>query len=83
MNLEKPSAAMAATLEKVASVIEKGVASKEVRLMVRAMRLTVAVRRKLKSSALVSFLKQILPPSSEPLARLLPYVSKVGTDTLH
>eukprot|EP00246_Nothoceros_aenigmaticus_P010561 TRINITY_DN27189_c0_g1_i1.p1 TRINITY_DN27189_c0_g1~~TRINITY_DN27189_c0_g1_i1.p1 ORF type:complete len:482 (-),score=105.50 TRINITY_DN27189_c0_g1_i1:255-1637(-) len=40
------------------------------------MRLTVAVRKKLKSSTLNPFLKQTLPAGSEPLARLLPYVSK-------
>ncbi|KAJ7567941.1 hypothetical protein O6H91_01G013100 [Diphasiastrum complanatum] len=70
-------------LKNVAALVEKGVVSKEMRLMVRAMRHVMSIRRKLKGPTVVSFLKSTLPSGSDALSRLLPYVSKeeeIGMD---
>jgi 26S proteasome regulatory subunit N3 len=64
-------------LKGVIPSIEKGVASKEMRLMARAIRQMLAVRRSLKSSTVAGFLKHALPPGSESLSRLSPYVATV------
>lgn len=47
------------------------------RLMARAIRQMLAVRRSLKSSTVAGFLKHALPPGSEALSRLSPYVATV------
>ena len=64
-------------LKGVITSIEKGVASKEMRLMARAIRQLQAVRRSLKASTINAFLKHALPSGSEALSRLLPFVAKV------
>eukprot|EP00249_Psilotum_nudum_P008218 c21127_g1_i1 orf=200-1684(+) len=63
-------------LKSVSSLVERGVASKELRLIVRAIRHMMALRRKLKASVLAAFLKHVLPTGSDALARLMPYVTK-------
>ncbi|KAG6554271.1 hypothetical protein Mapa_004187 [Marchantia paleacea] len=63
-------------LKTLAALVEKGVATKEMRLMVRVMRHTMAIRRQITASTLISFLQQTLPAGSEPLLRLVPYLSK-------
>lgn len=64
-------------LKGVITSIEKGVASKEMRLMARAIRQLQAVRRSLKAPTINAFLKHALPSGSEALSRLLPFVAKV------
>ena len=58
--------------------IEKGVSNKEMRLMARANRQMLAVRRQLKASTVNAFLKHALPAGSEALSRLSPYVAAVN-----
>ncbi|KAL2641872.1 hypothetical protein R1flu_009459 [Riccia fluitans] len=65
-----------AQLKTLIALIEKGVATKEMRLMVRVMRHTMTIRRQLNAPSLISFLQQSLPAGSEPLSRLIPYLSK-------
>lgn len=57
--------------------IEKGVSNKEMRLMARANRQMLLVRRQLKASTVNAFLKHALPAGSEALSRLSPFVSAV------
>ncbi|KAL5185818.1 putative 26S proteasome non-ATPase regulatory subunit 3 [Glycine soja] len=57
-------------LKEIASIIETGSYSKEVRRIARALRLTFALRRKLTAPVLSSFLDYVLPPASEPHTRL-------------
>lgn len=57
--------------------IEKGVAGKEMRLMARANRQMLAVRRQLKASTVNAFLKHALPAGSDALSRLLPFAAAV------
>lgn len=64
-------------LKGVVTSIEKGVASKEMRLMARANRQMLVVRRQLKASTVNAFLKHALPAGSEALSRLLPFVAVV------
>lgn len=63
-------------LKMVASLVERGVAAKEMRLIARGLRLMISLRCRFRASSLANFLKHMLPPASEPLLRLLPYVSK-------
>lgn len=63
----------------VASLVERGIATKEMRLIARALRLMISLRRRFRASSLANFLKHLLPQGSEPLLRLLPYVSKVSS----
>eukprot|EP01018_Ginkgo_biloba_P018587 Gb_36615 [translate_table: standard] len=63
-------------LKSVAALIEKGVVTKEVRLMIRAIRHAMTLRRKIKASIVLAFLKHLLPPGSEAGSRLLPYFAK-------
>lgn len=63
-------------LKSIASLVERGVATKELRLIGRALRHLISLRRRLKRSVLVSFLKHVLPSGSDTLSRLLPYVTK-------
>jgi 26S proteasome regulatory subunit N3 len=64
-------------LKGVVSSIEKGVTSKEMRLMARANRQMLAVRRRLKAPTVNAFLKHALPAGSDALARLLPFAAAV------
>jgi 26S proteasome regulatory subunit N3 len=64
-------------LKAAIALIEKGVAKKEMRLMARAIRQMLAVRRRLKASTVSSFLNYALPSGSEALSRLLGFVAKV------
>lgn len=57
--------------------IEKGVTGKEMRLMARAYRQKLAVRRQLKASTVNAFVKHALPAGSVTLARLLPLAAAV------
>ncbi|CAJ1972577.1 unnamed protein product [Sphenostylis stenocarpa] len=61
-------------LKEIASIIETGSYSKEVRRIARAMRLTFALRRKLTAPLLSSFLEYVLVPASEPHAKLSSYI---------
>ncbi|OAY52295.1 probable 26S proteasome non-ATPase regulatory subunit 3 [Manihot esculenta] len=63
-------------LKEIASLIETGAYAREVRRIVRAVRLTMALRRKLKAQVLSAFLKFALTPGSEPYDRLASYVPK-------
>lgn len=64
------------------TAIEKGVASKEMRLMARANRLMLLVRRQLTASIVNTFLHHALPAGSDALARLLPFAAVVCAPTL-
>ncbi|XP_072967299.1 probable 26S proteasome non-ATPase regulatory subunit 3 [Typha angustifolia] len=73
------SAASSSTLQhlkEIASLIETGAYAKEVRRIVRAVRLTIVIRRKLKASVVAAFLAFALPPGSEALSRLSSYLPK-------
>ncbi|GFY94569.1 PAM domain (PCI/PINT associated module) protein [Actinidia rufa] len=63
-------------LKEMASLIETGAYAREVRRIVRAIRLTIMLRRKLKSSVLCSFLNFALVPGSEVHSRLSSYLPK-------
>jgi 26S proteasome regulatory subunit N3 len=72
-----PAHLMRADLKEIASVIEAGSLSKEVRRISRAVRLTIALRRRLAARDVAAFLAFALPPSSEAFARLSALVPKV------
>lgn len=57
--------------------METGAHAREVRRIMRAVRLTMALRRKLKASVLSAFLNFALAPGSEAHSRLLSYLPKV------
>ncbi|KAK3129571.1 hypothetical protein QOZ80_6BG0481790 [Eleusine coracana subsp. coracana] len=63
-------------LKEIASVIEAGSLNKEVRRISRAIRLTVALRRRLAARDVSAFLAFALPPSSDAFARLSVLVPK-------
>ncbi|KAI9180629.1 hypothetical protein LWI28_006804 [Acer negundo] len=63
-------------LKEIASLIETGAHAREVRRIVRAVRLTMALRRKLKASVLSAFLNSVLTPGSDAHARLVLYLPK-------
>ncbi|MED6210133.1 hypothetical protein PIB30_061334, partial [Stylosanthes scabra] len=63
-------------LKEIASLIETGSYSKEVRRIARAVRLTIALRRKLTSSVISSFLDHVLTTGSEAHAKLSAYIPK-------
>ncbi|KAL5682292.1 hypothetical protein ACJX0J_008677, partial [Zea mays] len=63
-------------LKEIASVIEAGSLSKEVRRISRAFRLTVALRRRLAARDVSAFLAFALPASSEAYGRLIALVPK-------
>ncbi|KAG8474254.1 hypothetical protein CXB51_033991 [Gossypium anomalum] len=63
-------------LKEIASLIETGAYDREVGRILRAIRLTMALRRKLKASALSAFLNFTLIPESEALTRLSSYLPK-------
>uniref|UniRef100_A0A2P2LAS9 26S proteasome non-ATPase regulatory subunit 3 N-terminal TPR repeats domain-containing protein n=1 Tax=Rhizophora mucronata TaxID=61149 RepID=A0A2P2LAS9_RHIMU len=64
-------------LKEIAALIETGAYAREVRRIVRAVRLTMALRKKLKASVLSAFLNFALTPGSEPHNRLFSYLPKV------
>ena len=70
---------MGPDLKEIASLIETGAYAREVRRILRAVRLTMALRRKLKAPVLSAFLNFVLSPGSEVLSRLSSYVPKVIT----
>jgi 26S proteasome regulatory subunit N3 len=70
-------AALMSDLKEIASVIEAGSLSKEVRRISRAFRLTVALRRRLAARDVSAFLAFALPASSEAYGRLIALVPKV------
>lgn len=57
--------------------METGAHAREVRRIMRAVRLTMALRRKLKAPVLSAFLNFALAPGSEAHSRLLSYLPKV------
>ncbi|KAL4358713.1 hypothetical protein AHAS_Ahas08G0004900 [Arachis hypogaea] len=63
-------------LKEIASLIETGSYSKEVRRIARAVRLTIALRRKLTASVISSFLDYVLTTGSEAHAKLSAYIPK-------
>ncbi|KAI7737645.1 hypothetical protein M8C21_001778 [Ambrosia artemisiifolia] len=63
-------------LKEIASLIETGAYGREVRRISKAVRLTIALRRKLKGSVISSFLGFALAPGSEANQRLSSYLSK-------
>uniref|UniRef100_A0A7N0U5I6 PCI domain-containing protein n=1 Tax=Kalanchoe fedtschenkoi TaxID=63787 RepID=A0A7N0U5I6_KALFE len=63
-------------LKESASLIETGAYAREVRRIVRAVRLTMQVRRKLNTSVLSSFLSFTLAPGSEVYSRLISFLPK-------
>ncbi|KAG0461852.1 hypothetical protein HPP92_020328 [Vanilla planifolia] len=76
-SVSSPSAASTLQhLKEIASLIETGAYAKEVRRIVRAVRLTIALRRKLKAANLLAFLSFSLPPGSETLSKLSTYLPK-------
>ena len=64
-------------LKEIATVIEAGSLSKEVRRISRAFRLTVALRRRVAARDVSAFLAFALPASSEAYGRLTALVPKV------
>ncbi|GJN15492.1 hypothetical protein PR202_gb02413 [Eleusine coracana subsp. coracana] len=66
-------------LKEIASVIEAGSLSKEVRRISRAVRLTVALRRRLAARDVSAFLSFALPASSDAYARLSALLPKAKT----
>ncbi|KAJ4834543.1 hypothetical protein Tsubulata_013691 [Turnera subulata] len=63
-------------LKEIASLIETGAYAREMRRIVRAVRHTMTLRRKLKPSVLSPFLAFALSPGSEPFNRLNSYLPK-------
>lgn len=69
---------MVLDLKEIAALIETGAYSKEVRRISRAVRLTIALRRKLKAPVLSAFISFALVPGSEAHSRLSSYLPKVN-----
>ncbi|CAI9264668.1 unnamed protein product [Lactuca saligna] len=63
-------------LKEIAALIETGAYSREVRRILRAIRLTIALRRKLNASVISSFLSFTLASGSEAHSRLVSYLPK-------
>ncbi|KAK8518677.1 hypothetical protein V6N13_018044 [Hibiscus sabdariffa] len=63
-------------LKEIASLVETAAYDREIRRILRAVRLTMALRRKLKSSVLSAFLSFALSPGSEAHTRLSSYLPK-------
>ncbi|KAL2459983.1 26S proteasome non-ATPase regulatory subunit 3A [Abeliophyllum distichum] len=63
-------------LKEIAALIEIGAYSREVRRIVRAIRSTIQLRRKLKASVISAFLNFVLVPGSEAHSRLSSYLPK-------
>lgn len=69
---------MVVDLKEIAALIGTGAYSKEVRHISRAVRFTIAMRRKLKASVLSAFIDFALVPGSEAHSRLSSYIPKVN-----
>ncbi|KAK2452224.1 putative 26S proteasome non-ATPase regulatory subunit [Trifolium repens] len=67
-------------LKEIASIIETGSNSKEVRRISRAVRLTMALRPKLTTPVLSSFIDHVLPPASDSHSRLSSYLPNPKDD---
>lgn len=65
-------------MKEIAVLIETGAYAREVRRILRAVRLTIALRRKLNASVVSSFLSFGLAPGSEAHSRLSSYLPKVS-----
>ncbi|URE27773.1 26S proteasome non-ATPase regulatory subunit [Musa troglodytarum] len=63
-------------MKEIASLIEAGAQAKEVRRIVRAVRLTMMLRRKLRAPLVAAFLGYVLTPGSEVFAKLSSYLPK-------
>ncbi|XP_078448250.1 putative 26S proteasome non-ATPase regulatory subunit 3 [Wolffia australiana] len=63
-------------LKEIVSLIETGAYTKEIRRIVRAVRLTIVLRRKLTSRVVAALLNHALVPGSEVLSRLTSYLPK-------
>ncbi|CAN6554588.1 unnamed protein product [Malus baccata var. baccata] len=63
-------------LKEIASLLETAAYTREVRRIVRAVRLTMVLRRKLKVSVISAFLNFALTPGSEVHSRLLSFLPK-------
>ena len=64
-------------LQSARGLVERAVVTKESRIMARAVRLLLSLRKKLRGSILTTFVKQNLPADSDVQIRLLGYLSKV------
>eukprot|EP00897_Mesotaenium_endlicherianum_P004312 jgi/Mesen1/3909/ME000208S02918 len=64
-----------AELKGICPLVERAVVQKEMRLMSRAVRQLLAVRKKLKADVVTAFLKQVLQGGSEVQTSLLSYVT--------
>lgn len=64
-------------LKEIVALIETGAYAKEIRRIVRAVRLTIVLRKKLTSRVISAFLGYALVPGSEVHSRLSSYLSKV------
>lgn len=64
-------------LKEIVPLLETGAYAREVRRIVRAIRLTMALRQKLKASVLSPFLNFALPPGSDVHTRLSSFIPKV------
>ncbi|XP_042454158.1 probable 26S proteasome non-ATPase regulatory subunit 3 [Zingiber officinale] len=73
-----PAAAPSALqhLKEIAALIETGAQAKEVRRIVRAIRLTMMLRRKLKAPVVSAFLGHVLTAGSEAFAKLSSFLPK-------
>ncbi|KAG1361972.1 26S proteasome non-ATPase regulatory subunit 3 [Cocos nucifera] len=63
-------------LKEISSLIETGAYAKEVRRIVRAVRLTMMLRQKLRAAVVSAFLSYALAPGSEAHSRLSSYLPK-------
>ncbi|KOM51685.1 hypothetical protein LR48_Vigan09g034400 [Vigna angularis] len=75
-SVSSPAPSTLQHLREIASLIETGSYSKEVRRIARAVRLTIVLRRKLTSSIISSFLDHVFTPGSEAHAKLSAYLPK-------
>uniref|UniRef100_A0A2N9IVP8 Uncharacterized protein n=1 Tax=Fagus sylvatica TaxID=28930 RepID=A0A2N9IVP8_FAGSY len=77
-SLSTPVPSTLQNLKEIASLIETGSYTKEVRRIGRAIRLTITLRRKLTAPVLSAFIDFALVPGSEVHARLSVYLPKRG-----
>ncbi|WVZ20933.1 hypothetical protein V8G54_008255 [Vigna mungo] len=75
-SVSSPAPSTLQHLREIASLIETGSYSKEVRRIARAVRLTIVLRRKLTSSIISAFLDHVLTPGSEAHTKLSAYLPK-------
>ncbi|KAJ8648028.1 hypothetical protein MRB53_001051 [Persea americana] len=75
-SISSPGPSLLQHLKEIAALIETGAYSKEVRRISRAVRFTIAMRRKLKAPVLSAFIDFALVPGSEAHSRLSSYLPK-------